>query len=99
MAATTDKGGHTQSVTEKKEEDKQWFKGLYFTLNKHVAECVCAWCIGHELLNRKWAKKDEIEYDSDPAHKQKDNKSHIHKGVILKVTDNGGHGKLMVYSV
>ena len=43
-----------------------------------------------ESLTKKTPKKgDQIEYDSDPEHKEKDkNKSHIHKGKIIKIDDN-----------
>lgn len=52
---------------------------------------------GTELLQRKWTKQDEIEYDSDPRHTQMDGKSHVHKARILNVNRSShGHGKLMV---
>eukprot|EP01084_Bolivina_argentea_P116462 206932_1 len=54
------------------------------------------WYKGTEMLTRKWTKKDEIEYDSDPQHKANDNKSHIHKGIILKVNPDQGRGKIMI---
>eukprot|EP00485_Elphidium_margaritaceum_P017982 CAMPEP_0202732694 /NCGR_PEP_ID=MMETSP1385-20130828/187791_1 /ASSEMBLY_ACC=CAM_ASM_000861 /TAXON_ID=933848 /ORGANISM="Elphidium margaritaceum" /LENGTH=642 /DNA_ID=CAMNT_0049399017 /DNA_START=35 /DNA_END=1963 /DNA_ORIENTATION=- len=46
------------------------------------------WFMGTELLRRRYAKQDAIEYDSDPEHKQTDNKAHTHTGRIIKVSKN-----------
>eukprot|EP01083_Nonionella_stella_P218603 783819_1 len=54
------------------------------------------WYKGTEMLTRKWTKKDEIEYDSDPQHNAEDNKSHVHKGIILKVIPDQGSGKILI---
>ena len=55
------------------------------------------WFPGTELLKRKWAKKDEIEYDSDPENRQKDGKKHQHKGIIFMVNEGkGSFGKVML---
>eukprot|EP00486_Rosalina_sp_Unknown_P013850 CAMPEP_0201595522 /NCGR_PEP_ID=MMETSP0190_2-20130828/192500_1 /ASSEMBLY_ACC=CAM_ASM_000263 /TAXON_ID=37353 /ORGANISM="Rosalina sp." /LENGTH=568 /DNA_ID=CAMNT_0048055543 /DNA_START=24 /DNA_END=1730 /DNA_ORIENTATION=- len=55
------------------------------------------WFDGTEILSRKWKKKDEIEYDSDPDNKQRDGKNHQHQGIVFAVNANKGQfGKIML---
>ena len=46
------------------------------------------WYRGTEILSRKWAKKDKIEYDSEPKNKCGDTKSHRHKAMIVNINTN-----------
>eukprot|EP01084_Bolivina_argentea_P046573 85773_1 len=68
------------------------------------------WFEGKEILYRKWTKKMDIEYDSDPENKKKDGKSHKHtaelfsvqydkNSILTKDKDTGGYCTYAVNSI
>eukprot|EP01084_Bolivina_argentea_P046572 85772_1 len=80
----------------KKDTRKKRFGGLASALTKDTSNKNIElyddkkdnreWFEGKEILYRKWTKKMDIEYDSDPENKQeKDGKNHKHTAWLMNI--------------